>query len=294
MKASRNEHTIAVSCHVSGRGYWTGQEVCVDILPAPMGTGIKLIRSDLHSLPSCSASVIHRSDAHLRTILQSGPARFEMIEHLMAALYSLEIDNSFVHINGEEFPGLDGSALPYVEALQHSGLIIQAKPRQRYVIQHPIRIESGPRWIEVTPSDNGLASFEYRLGFEGQTSIKDQSFKLSMTPDRFARDVAPARTFVTQQQAESLRAQGVASHVTYQDLMVFGKDGLIDNQFRLPEECARHKVLDMIGDLALAGIDLVGNFVSYRGGHNLNGQMAQHLHRLAVNENKTSQQRNAA
>jgi UDP-3-O-acyl N-acetylglucosamine deacetylase len=280
VNASRNEHTIAGPCQVTGRGYWTGRVVRVVVSPAPVGTGVQLIRSDLPLKPACRVAVANRSDAELRTIIQSGDARFEMVEHLLAALAALEIDNCFVEIDGEEFPGLDGSSQPYVEALQRCGLIIQAKSRQRLIVQQTIRVEAGNRWVEAQPSPDGLSSYEYRLSFDDQTPIAAQTYCFQCTPSRFAREVAPARTFVTLAQANTLRRQGLASHVTNQELLVFGDAGPVDNTLRFEDECARHKTLDLIGDLSLVGVDLIGCFVSNRGGHNLNGRMARELSKL--------------
>ena len=291
MNSSRNQHTIAVPCEVSGRGYWTGREVHVAISPAQAGSGVQLVRSDLPDRPVCQVNHANRHDAHLRTIISNGLARFEMIEHLMAALYALEIDNCIVDIDGEELPGLDGSSKPFVDVLQHAGLIVQARQRERLIIDRTIRIESANRWIQAMPprtqnSSFGGCSFEYQLHFDDDTPIASQTYSVNCTPSNFIREVASARTFVTQSQADTLRAQGVAGHVTNQDLLVFGENGPIDNSLRFPNECARHKTLDMIGDLALTGFDLVGSIVSYRGGHNLNGQMTAQLVELA--ESKSS------
>lgn len=286
VNVSRNEHTIATTCKVSGRGYWSGNNVSVKISPAPVGTGVVLVRSDLPGKPECLALASHRHDAALRTNLANGPARFELVEHLMASLYAMEIDNCIVEIDGEEFPGLDGSSAPYVAALQSAGLIIQAREKTRLVINEPMTLRSGDRWIKAAPlesgnSDRGLALFEYQLSFDKRGPIPDQRFRFECSANRFAREVAPARTFVTQSQADALRAQGVAGHVTNRDLLVFADQGPIENKLRFKNECARHKTLDLIGDLALTGLQLVGEFVSYRGGHNLNGLMASHLIQLA-------------
>ncbi len=281
MIPSRNEHTIAASCVVSGRGYWSGREVHVAIHPAPTGSGIRLIRSDLESTPGCPATVEHRTDASLRTNLHCGQARFQLVEHLMAALFALEIDNCVVEVDGEELPGLDGSSLGFVEALRKSGLIVQASPRRRLVIEDTVRVGDGAGWIEASPSRTGKTCFEYQLSFDGPSPIPSQVYRVELTPRRFTREIAPARTFVTEDQAAQIRASGVAAHVTNQDLLVIGEAGPIDNQYRFTNECARHKTLDLIGDLALAGVDLVGNFVSFRGGHNLNGRMATLLAELS-------------
>ncbi|MEM9588340.1 MAG: UDP-3-O-acyl-N-acetylglucosamine deacetylase [Planctomycetota bacterium] len=279
MHPSRNQHTIAESCQVSGRGYWSGQAVCVQLHPAAACTGITLVRSDLVDQPSCPATSDFAIDADFRTNLVCGPARFQMVEHLMAALAGLEIDNCLVEIDGEELPGLDGSCLPYVQALQNAGLVIQAAARPRFVVKETIRVSRNDTWIEATPSTDGYAHFAYDLNYGQRSPIRPQSFAARMTPRSFATRIAPARTFVTAEQAQQLRAAGVAAHVTNQDLLVFDDHGPVDNPLHFDNECARHKTLDLIGDLAMAGIDFVGQVRSHRGGHILNGQMARKLRR---------------
>ncbi|MDB4540325.1 UDP-3-O-acyl-N-acetylglucosamine deacetylase [bacterium] len=286
---SRNEHTIAVSCEVSGRGYWNGQEARVIIHPAALGTGVRLIRSDLPSIPVCDALVSRRYDASLRTNLANGEAKFQMVEHLMAALYALEIDNCICEIDAEELPSLDGSSFEFVKQLSNAGLIVQAAPRKRLVIRDRHRIGTMDGWVEAVPSHAGESYFEYQLSFDDETPIAPQAFGLELTPDRFIREVAGARTFVTKAQAEQIREAGLASHVTNKDLLVIGDDGPVDNKYRFKNECARHKTLDLIGDLALAGVDLVGRFTSFRGGHNLNGLLASRLAELAAEESHVTQ-----
>ncbi len=290
MNVSRNQHTIASSCEISGRGYWSGRLVHVLISPASAGTGVQLIRSDLDTRPACQALVTSRVDVALRTNVQSGAAKFEMIEHLMAALYALEIDNCYVEIDGQELPGLDGSSQPYVEALQHCGLIVQAKPREQLLLNQIVRVAKGGQWVEARPAADRFATFEYRLSFDDQTPIMPQTYSFKCTPGSFAREVAAARTFVTQQQAAALRAKGIASHVTNQDLLVFGESGPIDNSLRYENECARHKTLDLVGDLALAGVDLIADVISFRGGHILNGQLARKLFDMASGQPENASQ----
>jgi UDP-3-O-acyl-N-acetylglucosamine deacetylase len=118
---------------------------------------------------------------------------------------------------------------------------------------------------------------EYRLDYGGDSPIRPQSYSCQLTPEEFCRDIAPARTFVTKQQAIALRGAGLASHVSNRDLLVFGDSGPVDNLLRYPEECARHKLLDLIGDLSIVGAELIGRFTSFRGGHRLNGLMAEQL-----------------
>ena len=290
MQRFRNEHTIATSCEIHGRGYWTGQEVCVTIHPASMGTGVLLVRTDLEGMPECLATVHHREDASLRTNLvgdsagSQPAAKFQMVEHLMAALAALEIDNCVVEIDGEEFPAFDGSSLEFAEVLSRAGLIIQAATRQTVVVDRRYRVGNADGWVEVTPAKHGEAYYEYQLSFDDDTPIAPQTYGIELTPDKFLREVASARTFITSEQADQIRSTGKASHVTNQDLVVIGPEGPLENEFRFDNECARHKTLDLIGDLMLAGVELVGRFTSFRGGHNLNGQMASLLADLAEHQ----------
>ena len=199
----------------------------------------------------------------------------------------LEIDNCLIEVDGEELPGLDGSCAAYVDALQNAGLSIQNKRRETLVIDRVIRVESGPRWIEASPPHDSELYLEYRLGFDVPCSIPSQTFGFILSASRFVDQVASARTFVTEVQANHLRSQGVAAHVTNQDLLVFGEDGLVENTLRFDNECARHKTLDMIGDLAVTGVDLVGRFVSNRGGHSLNGRLSTQLTELVRQKRMT-------
>lgn len=284
---ARHQHTIASECKLSGIGYWSAKRVSVVMHPAPVNTGIVLVRSDLPSQPTCLAHVSNRTDARLRTNLNDGAASFEMIEHLMAALYALEIDNCLVEIDSWELPGLDGSSQPYVDVLSKAGLIIQAQLKQRLVIDQVITLREGDTWITASPSANGESHFGYQLAFDKAGPICNQSHGINCTPGRFTRELCDARTFVTEQQAQQLHASGVATHVGYHELLVFGDDGPIDNELRYRNECARHKTLDLIGDLALVGVELVGKFVSHRGGHHLNGKMAKALWDLAAQTRST-------
>jgi UDP-3-O-[3-hydroxymyristoyl] N-acetylglucosamine deacetylase len=278
----RNEHTIAAECEVTGRGYWSGVPVRVRFRPGSAGSGVRFVRVDLPGQPSVAATTKHSSGQSMRTNLSRDAAMFEMIEHVMAALYALEIDNCVVEADAEEMPGLDGSSAAYVEALQAVGMVMQASARKRYIVDRVFRLGDATSWIEVSPSKLGCATFEYRLDYGISSPIPPQTYAHILTPNNFCRELANARTFVTAEQAAKLRSSGIGSHVTNQDLIVFDAGGnVIENQLRYADECARHKTLDLIGDIAMAGVDLVGTFVSYRGGHRLNGEIAAMLTQFA-------------
>ncbi|WP_404309864.1 UDP-3-O-acyl-N-acetylglucosamine deacetylase [Neorhodopirellula lusitana] len=287
----RNEHTIATSCEVVGRGYWSGQEVCVRFHPAPVNSGVVLCRTDLPGQPTCPAKSTHADGIQFRTNLCLGEAKFEMVEHLLAALAGLEIDNCFVEIDAVELPGLDGSSDAFVRCLQKAGLVIQAASRSRLVIEETFKVTLDDASIEVSPSTDGLPTYAYQLDYGVNSCIKRQSFTIVTAPREFARQVAPARTFVTLDQAEQLRSSGVALHVTNRDLLVIGEHGVVDNELRFRNECARHKTLDLIGDLSLAGVDLIGKFCSDRGGHRLNGILASRLAEMVASAERSDSNR---
>lgn len=273
----RNEHTIAQRASVSGRGYWSGDGVNVRFFPAKVGSGIRFFRTDLPGSLEIVVSPESRSAQSLRTCVECGEARVEMVEHVLAALYSLQIDNCLIEIDRGELPGLDGSSAAYVDALRNAGLVMQARTRRQIVIQEAVRVGDANHWIEATPSPDGRMHLEYRLEYTPDSPITPQTFGCVLTPTTFMREIAPARTFVTSEQAAALRAAGLGQHVTNRDLLVFGKNGPVDNLLRYSDECARHKLLDLIGDLSIVGADVVGCIVSYRGGHQLNAQMATTL-----------------
>ena len=284
IKPLRAQQTLAHSTSVCGSGYWSGLDVTVEFRPATVDSGITFIRADLPDQPRISACVGNRIDLPLRTALASGTASVEMVEHIMAALCSEQVDNCDVWVNRAEMPGMDGSSLAFVEALQKVPRVNQSKPRSRLVVTEPIRVGDEDSWIEATPSSAGEYYVEYQLSYDNCPAIGQQCFGIETSREVFANELAGARTFLLQQEAQWLRDQGLGQKVTYQDLLVFGAYGPIDNTLRYEDECVRHKTLDVIGDLALAGYDLVGPIVACRSGHRLNAEMVRCLLRQAVLE----------
>jgi UDP-3-O-[3-hydroxymyristoyl] N-acetylglucosamine deacetylase len=277
MRAGRFQNTISHPCHVSGRGYWSGQPITLTFLPAPAETGVRFVRTDLPNRPSVEAVADHRIDMQLRTRVANGPAVVDMIEHVMAALYGLQIDNVEVHCTGCEMPGLDGSSLAYALALDDAGRVPLRNRRSTLRVNKRTRIGDDKQWITVEPTDGDSLEIEYRLDYGPGSSIGNATYATRVSEDAFFHRLAPARTFISLKEAEQLQERGLAKHVTTRDLLVFDVDGPIDNTLRFNDECARHKALDLLGDLALTGIDLVGKVVAYRSGHQMNGQLAGKL-----------------
>ena len=193
-----------------------------------------------------------------RTTLRCGEARVEMIEHIMAALAGLQIDNCELWVNQPEMPGCDGSCLPFVEALYAAGSVEQEADRRQHVIRRAIRLGNAESWIEARPCCSAKTILRYELDYGSGNPIGRQSLEISLSPRHFHMNLAPSRTFMLEAEAAAMKAQGLGSRATCKDLLVFGSSGLIDNQLRFPDECVRHKLADMVGDLALAGCDLVG------------------------------------
>lgn len=277
MRAGRFQHTISHPCHVSGRGYWSGQPITLTFLPAPAETGVRFVRTDLPDRPSVEATANNRVDMQLRTRLAKGPAVVDMVEHVMAALYGMQIDNVEIHCTGCEMPGLDGSSLAYALALDDAGRTPLRNRRSTLRVNKRVRIGEGSQWITIEPTDSDSLELEYRLDYGPCNPIGTATYETKINEDAFFHRLAPARTFISLKEAEQLQERGLAKHVTTRDLLVFDIDGPIDNTLRFNDECARHKALDLLGDLALTGIDLVGKVVAYRSGHQMNGRLADQL-----------------
>ncbi len=257
-------------------GYWSSQRTTVEFRPAAPDTGLVFVRKDLPDLPRVRASSETRIDAVRRTALAENGATVEMVEHILAALAGLRIDNCEIIVDGAEMPADDGSSWAAAKALAAAGTIEQGFPREVFSLQETIRVGDGDLWIEARPtSDTGL-HISYEMDYPS-SSIGYQFFQLSINPQSFMQELAPARTFLLEGEAVAIRAQGIGKGFSYQDLLVFGPDGPIDNQVRFPNECVRHKVLDIVGDLALIGFDLNAEIVAHKTGHRLNTDLAAML-----------------
>lgn len=262
---------------MAGFGYWSGRDVSLEFRPADVDTGVVFVRRDLDGCPRIPAQIASRVEIPRRTGLRCGTAGVEMIEHVLAALGGLSIDNCEVWVDEAEMPGCDGSAMPFVAALDDAGIVEQDAVRRRRAVRGLIRLGDGQSWIEARPANSVTPVFCYLLDYGPDNPIGRQTFEIALTPDSFRREIAPSRTFVLKAEAEWLQAQGLGQRTTVRDLLVFGPSGPIDNVQRFPDECVRHKLLDMVGDLALAGCDLMGRFTAYRSGHRLNAELVRTL-----------------
>jgi UDP-3-O-acyl N-acetylglucosamine deacetylase len=272
----RPQRTLRKPVCVTGIGYWSGCQSRVILEPADANAGVVFVRDDLAGKPVISATVASREEASSRTNLGAGVARVEMVEHVLSALAGLGIDCCVVRVDAEELPGLDGSARAFVDAIDTAGVVDLAAAVSPLVVDSVVRVGDDVSWVEASPPRRDGFSVEYELDY-GPGPIGRQVLALSITPDVYRRELAAARTFLPADDAERLRAMGRGLAATTDDLLVFGPDGPIGNSLRWPDECVRHKVLDLVGDLALAGRPIHAHIRASRSGHRLNGALAARL-----------------
>jgi UDP-3-O-[3-hydroxymyristoyl] N-acetylglucosamine deacetylase len=292
----RSQRTLARPAEVAGIGFLTGADVKLKFRPAPADFGIAFQRTDRLLAPSIPALVEYCVPRQRRTAIERCGVVVEMIEHVMAALAGLQIDNCVVELNAPEPPGLDGSSLAFVEKLLDAGIVDQGVPRSGLTIANRVlcRSDDGGQTIAGAPAAGGGLNIRYTLDYGADSPIPAQSVSFDITPETFVNDIAFARTFILETEVEALRAQGYGRRTTARDLLIFGKKGVVDNQLRAADECARHKVLDCIGDLALAGCDIVGNVQAGRSGHRLNAEFVRRLQLIHAEQIWPSAVKNAA
>ncbi|HRX85251.1 MAG TPA: UDP-3-O-acyl-N-acetylglucosamine deacetylase [Phycisphaerae bacterium] len=274
------QQTIRRTVELEGRGLFTGLPVTVRLHPGRPNTGLWFVRSDQPTPVRVPARVELVSKRARRTSLQNGTVSIETVEHCLSACAGLGIDNLEIELTNTELPVLDGSCLPLVELIQEAGIETQEARRDPYVIREMTRVVDGEMELVALPplsADAETLDIIYELDYGPDSPIGQQVFAFSCRPDRFVQQIAPARTFALEAEAEALRNSGLGQHLTYRDVVIYGKDGPIDNPLRFPDECVRHKVLDLLGDLMLLGRFIVGRIHARKSGHALNHALVRAL-----------------
>ena len=272
------QKTLKSRVSLSGIGVHSGKPVTIHCQPADPDTGIVFHRTGKNGEVfeiKALASEVGATD--LATVLGNPAGVFvATVEHLMAALYGMGIDNLAIEIDGPEVPILDGSSICFVDAFEQVGLVSQAAKRRFIRVVKPVRVENGPSWAEFRPFDG--TRFEVEIDFDSP-AIGRQAFGADMTPETFRREVSRARTFGFMKDVERLWAAGYALGSSLENSVVIGDDHKVINMegLRYPDEFVRHKTLDALGDLALAGARILGCFRSFRGGHKLNARALRTL-----------------
>jgi UDP-3-O-acyl N-acetylglucosamine deacetylase len=273
----RPQRTLARPAEVRGAGFLTGAAVRLRFAPAPPDTGVVFVRTDLRPPARIPAAVGQVTGTARRTTLGHAPAQVMLVEHVLAALAGLKVDNCHIELDACEPPGLDGSAKAFVTALADAGTVPQSARRPVWAVTEPVTVGRDGATLTLYPPDGPGLRITYLLDYGPGCAIDRQSYTLPVTPERVMAEVAACRTFVLEAEAVEFRRQGLGARLTPADLLVFGRRGPIGNRLRFANEPARHKVLDVLGDLSLFGADLCGHVVAYRSGHPLNVELAQTL-----------------
>ncbi len=267
------QHTITNPLSFSGIGLHTGADVSARILPAGPDTGIVFRHSDTGT--EIPATVDNVAETAYATVLSAGGVKISTVEHFLSALYGMEIDNAMIEVKGPELPILDGSALQISQAIASAGSARQDVRRRFLRVWESDKIRRNGSMVVVSP----CVEMEILVAVDFPASaIGRQWAKITLTPERFLQEIAPARTFVLREQIDALRASGLAKGGSLDNAIVVDGDKVHNTEgLRFPNEFARHKLLDFIGDIALLGRPVRGTFVAIRPGHTVNHAVAVYL-----------------
>ena len=270
---SERQATIAEPVDMEGIGLFFGQCVSIRCLPARPDAGIRFVRIDLPGRPEVPATTDYVAGPQRWTALKNGEAEVCMIEHLMASAAGLGIDNMTIETDAAEMPVGDGSAKPYVEALLKAGVKEQDAPAARFCPDRPVIATEGDVLIVAAPSENGLL-VTYVLDY-GRQFIKNQIATFRIDRETFIRDIAPARTYVLRPEVDAFIQKGLGKGATVENTIVLELNGEYSVDLRFPDEFVRHKVLDLLGDLYLAGARLQARVLGFKSGHATNVRVAR-------------------
>ena len=269
----KQQKTIKTEARLSGKGLFSGRDVKLLFKPAGPDEGIVFVRTDVDpavQIKVCTENIVQRER---RTALGCGEVYVETSEHCLAAVAALDIDNIIVELDAEELPGFDGSSSEFFTTLKKCGLDMQSAEQHPIVISESICITEGDKSIYALPSNGEGLNVTYDLDYTQHTGIGRQIYSCQLDEASYEEKLAGARTFVLEAEAMQMQAAGIGSHLGPKDILVINSDGPIKNTFRYPDECVRHKVVDLIGDLRLAGRPIDGRIVAYKSGHALNQKL---------------------
>jgi UDP-3-O-[3-hydroxymyristoyl] N-acetylglucosamine deacetylase/3-hydroxyacyl-[acyl-carrier-protein] dehydratase len=269
----RAQRTLATPVEFAGRGLHSGEQVHVRVLPAGEDTGVEFVRTDLPEALPIPAHIRYYSNKDRRTHLERGGHGVETIEHLLAVCNGLRVDNLRVEMSGAEMPGLDGSAKTLVELFDQAGIVEQGARAKSFRLEEPIFVRDGPATLVALPNDRPGLTVQYIASFT-DPEVQGGSYHAEITPEAFAREIAPARTFCLASEVELLRAAGLGKGATRENTVVLGDPETV---LRMPGEPVRHKLLDLLGDLHLLGAELHAHLIATRSGHRTNADLVRRL-----------------
>jgi UDP-3-O-[3-hydroxymyristoyl] N-acetylglucosamine deacetylase / 3-hydroxyacyl-[acyl-carrier-protein] dehydratase len=274
----RQQRTIAREFVIEGLGLHTGNTVKMRVKPAPAGTGIKFIRVDLNpvvEIPAVVTSIPEDATSYRNTSISTGPAEIHTVEHVLATCYGLGIDNLLIDIDANEPPEPTGGTYAYVRAFEQAGTVNQGAPADVFTIDRAVTLKENGVEIHAVPADDFRVSFTIQYD---NPQIGTQYASFSVSPDVFEKEIAPARTFVMFDDVERLREMGLIKGGNLGNALVFTREGVMNEEaLRFPDECVRHKILDLIGDLSLLGAPIRGHVHAVRSGHAANVRFVRKL-----------------
>ena len=260
-----SQRTLRRSVSCAGIGLHSGKKVTLTLRPAPANSGIRFRRTDLGGF-DIAATISNLAGIQYATGLARNEGSVETVEHLLAALVSLGIDNAVVELNHPEAPIMDGSAAPFVYLVQEAGIRSLPVPRQFLRVTRPVELVKGDKRIALYPSDE--FKITYSISYD-HPLLRHQALATTISESVFIDEIAPARTFTFLKEVELLRQHGFALGGSLENAVVVGEAGVLNSPLRFDDEFVRHKILDVIGDMALLGFPVLGHLVAHRGGHAL-------------------------
>lgn len=281
----RPQRTLRNPMTLRGMGLHSGKDVTLVMKPAEPDSGIVFVRTDLPGAPRLPLSHQHAEKRDRQSALKMGEAEVGTVEHLAAAFYACGVHNVVVDIDAPEVPAMDGSAVAFVEAIREAGRIDQKAERRVLVLDRHLAVVEGEGTLSAFPC-NGKLDLSYTLDYSDAAPwLRPQHVAVSINEERFAKEVAPARTFCLASEAQKLREAGFGKGADARNTLVLGPEGVLDNAFRFEDEPARHKMLDLVGDLSMLGADLEAKVVAVKTGHKANLELVTQLReRMAVAE----------
>jgi UDP-3-O-[3-hydroxymyristoyl] N-acetylglucosamine deacetylase/3-hydroxyacyl-[acyl-carrier-protein] dehydratase len=272
------QRTIKEPVEVAGQGLFTSVPGKVRFCPAPAGAGVVFVRTDLPKVFRIGADIANLcSQQDRRTSLRDGTVGIDTVEHVLSAVYGLGIDNLIIELDADEAPGMDCSPKPFADALVAAGVVELEAEAQPFVIDAPITVAAGEAMLAALPGSSEYLDILFDLDYGGVKSIGRQVLGFRLGQDDYAAAIAPSRTFLLEAEAKEFQSRGWGKHLSPSDVLVMGDEGPIGNALRFPDEHVRHKIADLIGDLALLGRPLRGRVVAYKSGHALNHQLVRRL-----------------
>ncbi|MEM9803508.1 MAG: UDP-3-O-acyl-N-acetylglucosamine deacetylase [Planctomycetota bacterium] len=270
---TRRQHTVRTPVEIEGIGLHSGETTRVRVAPAPPDHGVEFVRIDIEDAPSVPAFIAHQSHKDRRTRLVRERVEVETVEHFLAACSGLGVDNLRVEMTGPEFPGMDGSALPFVKLLESGGIVEQRAPAKTLRLDEPVFVREGDATLVALPTDDDALTLQYVATFD-EPGVESGSYQFKLDPETFERELAPARTFCLASEVEALKAAGFGKGATRENTVVLGDP---ETKLRMDGEPVRHKMVDLIGDLSLLGADLIAHVIATKSGHAANAELVRRL-----------------